>query len=247
MVIDGGSTDGSVEIIRRFEERLAWWSSEPDNGQSDAINKGLSRATGDIVGWLNSDDTLAPGALHMIARAFAARPDADLIYGNTALINSDDRVLSRNVAVQVGPWSLIRLNRNVWCQPGTTWRRTLQDRIGLLDESLHFAMDCDFWIRAALKSKILFMPFHLANLRLHGATKSATQTDRFLADLQEIDRRYGQEYRNCLGRMAFRLMKAVRVVANPFNLLYVFGAASCRLFDAWLRWTVCNVRNGIER
>lgn len=247
MVVDGGSTDGSVEIIRRFEGRLAWWSSEPDNGQSHAINKGLSKATGEVVGWLNSDDTLAPGALYRIGRVFAACRDVDLVYGNTNLIDADDRALSRNLAIQVAAFTLIRLNRNVWCQPGTMWRRSLHERIGLLDESLHFAMDCDFWIKAALKGKICFMPFHLANLRLHGATKSSTQAGEFIADLCEIDRRYGREYRNSLGRSAFRLLKAFRVVTSPFNLFYAMGIEPHWLFDAWLHWVESGVRVGLKR
>lgn len=235
LVVDGGSTDGSVDIIRRYQDRLAWWVSEKDRGQSHAINKGLTRATGDVVGWLNSDDTLAPGALLRIGRIYAACPDVDLVYGNTCLIDADDRVLRRAVSFQVGRRALIRLNRNIWCQPGTTWRRALQDRIGVLDESLHFAMDGDLWIRAARAGRILFAPFHLGNLRLHGQTKSSTQFDKFARDQQELDRRYGREWRNVWGRAAFRLLKAARIAGDRDNLAFVLGCRRGDRFDTWLR------------
>lgn len=223
MIFDGGSTDGSADIIRRYESRLARWASEKDNGQSDAINRGLRAATGDVVGWLNSDDTLAPRALWRIAECYARRPDVDLVYGHTCLIDADDRVLRRLVAVPTTLADLVRYNRNVWSQPGTTWRKSLQDRIGLLDESLHFTMDNDYWIRAAGAGKIHCLPYHLANLRVHEGTKTAAQAERFEGEHQLMDRRHGAEQRTGWGRRWFNVRRRMRMLASPATLRYVMG------------------------
>src|SRR4029077_2959723 len=95
IIVDGASSDGSVDIIKRYAEDLTYWISEPDVGQSEAINKGLRRSTGEIIGWLNSDDTLAPRALDRMAKVYAAQPEADLVYGHTCIIDSNDRVIKR--------------------------------------------------------------------------------------------------------------------------------------------------------
>jgi glycosyltransferase involved in cell wall biosynthesis len=223
IVIDGGSTDGSVEIIRRYEDRLAFWCSERDKGQSDAINRGLRRATGEVLGWLNSDDTFAPGALHRIGEYYAAHPEVDLLYGHTHVIDAEDRILRRLLAIPTNAQELIRFTRDVWSQPGTTWRRRLQERIGLLDESLHFAMDGDFWIRAALNGTIRFVPQHFANLRFHEQTKSSSALEKFVADHQELDRRYGAMQRDRLSQTLWKLRRWFRIVRNPRSLLYRVG------------------------
>ncbi len=222
IVIDGGSSDDSVDIIRRFAPSLAHWVSERDSGQSEAINKGLEYATGDIVGWLNSDDTLAPKALWRIAEAYQRWPDADLVYGHTCLIDTDDKVIKRLVAVPTNARELIRYSRNIWSQPGTTWRRRLQEKIGLLDQNLHYAMDHDFWIRAALAGNLRCIPYHLANLRNHPATKSNLFTDRFRQEQQLLDAQYGVEYHDSIHRIAFKMIKIARALSTPRNYWYYF-------------------------
>lgn len=223
MVIDGGSTDGSVDILRNHAHQLAYWVSERDGGQSEGINKGLRRATGDIVGWLNSDDTLAPGSLNRIAAIYRDDPDADLVYGHTCLIDVDDRVIKRIVAVPTNARELIRYNRNIWSQPGTTWRRRLQERIGLLDESLHYTMDNDFWIRAALGGKIHFAPYHLGNLRIHSTAKGSRFVERFQREQAILDQRYGAEYRDHAHRLMFKSRRIFRALASPASVAFYFG------------------------
>ncbi|MEM9881564.1 MAG: glycosyltransferase family 2 protein [Planctomycetota bacterium] len=223
LVFDGGSTDGSVDIIERYADRINHWQSEKDNGQSDAINKGLKRAAGDIIGWLNSDDTMTPGSLDRIARAYVDHPDVDLVYGHTCHINADDRIIRRLVALPTDDDELIHRNRNVFAQPGTTWRKSLQDRIGLLDESLHYTMDCDFWIRAAKAGKLLAIPHHLANLRVHGETKSTGFVERFTAEQEKLDERYGKEDRSRPAKRRYRIRRMFRLATNPRAIAFRLG------------------------
>ena len=220
IIVDGGSTDGSVEIIRRYKKQLAWWVSEADHGQAEAINKGLKRATGEIVGWLNSDDTLVPGALHAIAAAYRQYPEADLIYGHTCQIDESDRVIRRLCAVQTDAYDLIHFNRNLFSQPGTTWRRSLHDRIGFLDESLHYALDCDFWIRAAQHGVVRFVPRHLGNLRMYADTKSSRQVAGFEKEHAELDGRYGGRNLPKWLRAGLTIRRRARILTNPATLAY---------------------------
>lgn len=223
MVVDGGSDDGSVEIIRRYADRLAWWTSEADRGQSHAINKGLQRATGDIVGWLNSDDTLAPHALSRIAEVFERHPEVQLVYGNVCLIDADDRLLRRLVAIPTCFGELQRFNRNLWSQPGTFWRRSLHTRLGWLDEGLHCTMDCDWWSRVARSEPIRHLPAHVANLRVYGETKSSTQGERFSAEHRLLDERYGGAETRWWRRRLFMLQRIGRIMRRPANLAYRLG------------------------
>jgi glycosyltransferase involved in cell wall biosynthesis len=217
ILIDGGSTDGSIDIIRKYQDRLDYWSSEADRGQAHAINKGFRQAKGDLLGWLNSDDTLAPGALLQIGSLFLSNPDVDLVYGHTFLIDETDTLVGRQLAVPTNLRELIHYNRNMWSQPGTFWRRRLYERAGPLDESLIYALDCDFWIRAASVGTIYCLPHHLANLRIHAGTKSKAKRPQFLEEHQQLDQRYGKEFRTGMRHSWFRLRKRIRVLRRPSN------------------------------
>ncbi|QOV91403.1 glycosyltransferase family 2 protein [Humisphaera borealis] len=221
-VLDGGSNDGSVEIIKKYADRIQFWTSEKDGGQSAAINRGLRMATGEIVGWLNSDDTLAPGALHRIGRFYARHPNADLIYGHTCTIDVDDRVIRPLVAVPTNAKELIRYTHDLWSQPGTSWRRNLHDRLGYLDESLQCMMDGDWWIRVARTSQIRLLPVHLGNLRIHGESKtsSASLRARWDAEQEILDQRYGYMLRGGLERRWFYARRLARILRSPRSLLY---------------------------
>lgn len=220
IIVDGGSTDGSVDLIRKYSDRLSWWVSEEDAGQSAAINKGLRRATGEILGWLNSDDTLASGALHAIAAAYSRRPDVELLYGHTCQIDENDVVTRRLCAVPTNAGELMRYNANIFSQPGTTWRRQLQERIGLLDESLHCAMDADYWIRAAKAGVLGFEPRHFGNLRVYGETKTATRAERFRVEYAMLAERYGATPVAGWQRLQFRLRRLGRIAFSPKTLVF---------------------------
>jgi glycosyltransferase involved in cell wall biosynthesis len=170
LVLDGGSTDGSVDLIRRHEADFAWWRSGPDDGQTAAINEGLARATGDVVGWLNVDDLLLPGALHRIGRAFLD-PDVRATCGWAFVIDPDDRLVTTRVFPQ--PTATVLTSRPLLVQPAVYWRREIQDEIGLLDESLEIAMDLEYWVRMARRGIVpKLIPGFLAAHRAHGEQKS---------------------------------------------------------------------------
>jgi glycosyltransferase involved in cell wall biosynthesis len=152
MVVDGGSTDGSVEIIRRYEDRLAWWVSERDRGQSHAINKGLERATGDVIAWINSDDMYVRGAFEAIARAAQEDPEAGLYYGRCRVVDEKGDL----ECVRVGSLSTFEEVIDLWrvwwrgrnfVQPEVFWTRAAMDRAGRLREDLNFVMDQEWWAR----------------------------------------------------------------------------------------------------
>jgi glycosyltransferase involved in cell wall biosynthesis len=172
MVIDGGSTDGSPEVIRRHADRLAYWESTPDQGQSHAINKGWQRATGKYLWWLNSDDMLTPDSLASAVRYLEANPAVDLIYGDLLSIDGEGQPL--------GVWSLrdfdfadFMINGGHVAQPGGLARRETVGRVGYLDEGLHYLMDWDFWMRLGLSGgRLIHLPQTLAMYRVYDEAKT---------------------------------------------------------------------------
>src|SRR5512136_1808888 len=154
LVVDGASTDGSVEIIRRYANRLAWWVSEKDSGQSEAINKGMRRAQGEIIGWLNSDDIYLPGAVSAAVAHFQANPQAGLIYGDALAIDSDGKSFNVMRARQYTLTDLMAFQ--IICQPAAFMRRSVLDEVGYLNPSYHLLMDNLLWMCMAQKAPILY-------------------------------------------------------------------------------------------
>ena len=146
IVIDGGSSDGSIDIIRKYQNHLAYWVSEPDHGQAHAINKGLKRATGDWVGWQNSDDIFYPGAFMHAAQAAIRSAKTELIIGDINLINEQDSVIREMRYVRPTYESLLAEGM-VLTNQAAFWRRSLHDRIGWLNESLHYGFDYEWFLR----------------------------------------------------------------------------------------------------
>jgi glycosyltransferase involved in cell wall biosynthesis len=189
IIVDGASTDGSVEIIKRYDDRLAWWVSEPDRGQADAINKGLQRANGEIVAWLNSDDLYLPGAVERAVAALQANPAMGLVYGDALTIDSQGRPIHPLV---FGKWGLAELIRfRIICQPAVFMRRSILEQAGYLDPSYHMMLDHHLWIRMALKSPVqyigqsgIFVP--MAAARHHPQAKNASQPEKFAQETLRV-------------------------------------------------------------
>jgi len=189
MVIDGGSTDETVEIVKKYEHRLAYWTSENDRGQTHAINKGFARATGDLIGWLNSDDLQEPGALRTLAEAFVSNP-SDVLYGDYALITSDGRPFMEKKEI---PFSffLLLYGVNFIGQPSAFMRRSVLDRFGYLDENLHYMMDYEYWLRlAAGGASFRHIPRRVSLYRYHETSKTVALESKFTEERQTIRQRF---------------------------------------------------------
>lgn len=179
IVIDGGSTDNSLEILHKYADHLEFWESIADRGQAHAINKGLQRANGEILGWLNSDDVLLPGTVNRIATAFEKHPEVEVIYGRIERINDRGEVIPTPLLPKdkvVFSKQLI-VGECVVNQPGSFWRRRIMEKDGLLDESLVYALDYEYWIRLALSGAVfLRLPDVVAQFRLSSFSKTVGNT-----------------------------------------------------------------------
>jgi len=183
LIVDGGSRDDSVDIVKRYEALLQhgeWpvrcqgityrWVSEPDTGQADALQKGFCLARGEIFAWLNSDDTYLPGALQSATAFFRDHPDTSLLYGDA---HYTDETGARIGVYRTDAFDLEKLAwANFICQPAAFFRRAAFEAIGGLDAALHFAMDLDLWIRIGKRYPCLYLPGLLATYRLHEASKT---------------------------------------------------------------------------
>lgn len=189
-VIDGGSTDGSVEIIEKYQDRLSGWISEPDQGQTDAINKGFERSQGEIMAWLNSDDLYHPGAVQGAVNFFRNNPDIGLVYGDTDLIDSDGRKIGKFNAQQTSYQRLMRGGVYI-PQPAAFWKRDLWEKSGPLDPGFFFAMDYDLWVRFAKLAPIQYNPQLWSSFRIHGEGKTTVSDDRCWPEMRKVHKREG--------------------------------------------------------
>jgi|DewCreStandDraft_2_1066082.scaffolds.fasta_scaffold00067_92 GT2 family glycosyltransferase len=177
IICDGGSTDGSVEIIRTYEPWLAWWCSERDAGQADAINKGWARATGEVLAWLNSDDVYLPGALACVIRRWQECPSADVLCGDAFEFEEPWGIIGHLRPRRVRLVDLLR-----WCdisQPSTFFRKSAVQAVGPLDTVLHYAMDYDFFVRlAAAGFAFEYVPAVLSLMRYHASSKTMSNSPK---------------------------------------------------------------------
>jgi glycosyltransferase involved in cell wall biosynthesis len=189
IVMDGGSTDDSVEVIKSFASCVTYWESQPDQGQSHAINKGFAKATGDIVCWLNSDDVFLPGALNAVAHAFNSHPDWEWVSAPSLKFGDGLH--------EVGGLYELPHDRVEWlrfcplAQPSTFWKRSLYDRLGGLDESFHFALDYEYWVRFVFGgASVHFMDRPLSAYRLHDVSKTISSQEKFRAEEERLREKY---------------------------------------------------------
>jgi len=180
IVVDGGSTDGTLDILRRYEDKLKW-ISEPDKGQSDAINKGWRMAKGQILAYLNADDTYMPWAVESAVRCLSDNPDAGMIYGQCSIIDQHGQVTGQYTREDFNMKRLLCCSCFI-AQPTVFIRREVLNEVGYLDTNLYMAMDLDFWIRIALKYRVKYLTRLLANYRFCPGTKTADELYRNEAD-----------------------------------------------------------------
>lgn len=191
IIVDGGSSDGSVEVIKKYEKRLAWWVSEKDRGQTDAINKGFARTRGEIIAWLNSDDTYEPGAIREAAEYFVRHPEISAVYSQANYINENDKIIGRFPAAQTDYKKLRRGFVHV-PQQACFFRADIWKKIGPLDASFYFAMDYDLWVRLAKEAPMAYIPEKTwANFRLHSDAKTISADDRCWPEMLKVHYREG--------------------------------------------------------
>jgi len=198
IVMDGESTYGTVDILKKYSDKIIW-RSEKDNGQSDAINKGLKMATGDIVAYLNSDDTYEPGALKKVAEFFEKNTETKWAYGKCQIIDEKDKEIRKwittykNFLGKTYSYSKL-LSENFICQPATFWKRGLLDEIGYFNEDEHFCMDYEFWLRIGQKYPAGVIPKYLANFRYYASSKSGSVNKKQFQDELRLARKYGDNH-----------------------------------------------------
>lgn len=190
LVIDGASTDGSLEIIDKYQKRLAYWVSEPDSGQTEAINKGFARARGEILAWLNSDDIYLPGTISRAMAYLTNHPDAGMVYGAADYINEDDQVIGHFPARQTD-YQRLRQGYVHIPQQSTFFRASIWKRVGPLDPSFFFAMDYDLWVRIARIARIAYFPETWSLFRLHQDAKTISADDRCWPEMMRVHWRDG--------------------------------------------------------
>jgi glycosyltransferase involved in cell wall biosynthesis len=192
-VIDGGSTDETLNVIRKYEPWLENWLSEPDNGQSHAINKGLRQVTGSIWGWINSDDLLMPGSLSLVADAHLKHPRA-LIAGDVLNFwptgSGKEEMMIRQSEIELRKFVEFWNRKGQWHQPGIFFPTYLRDEVGLLDESLRYLFDYDLLCRALTVAAVHYLHQTVASFRLHEDSKTVSEGDLFLFELCNITKRH---------------------------------------------------------
>ena len=185
IVMDGGSTDNTVDVLRQYDGRLTWFS-EKDRGQVHAINKGFRMATGDVLAFLNSDDLYLPGALQTVGEHFAGHPESSWLTGRCRIIDGENREIRKGITAYKNAWLRIANYQTLQItdfvsQMATFWRKEAYKRVGELNESLHYVMDWDYWMRLGRHYKLSVVHRDLACFRMHAASKSGASAAKAVA------------------------------------------------------------------
>jgi len=209
IIIDGGSSDNTIEILKKYPHLN--WVSEPDRGQTHALNKGLKKVTGDIICWLNSDDLLCKGTFHIANKFFMENPDKSIVIGNILKVDENRNLLWKEKAAKVTFDGLLNGTQCVQ-QQSTFFRKQVFDKIGVFDESYHYCMDHEFWIRAASKFEFYLIDADLAMFRKYPETKTTSNEFGFIKELIRIKLKHKAKIIS-YGNM--RLLYSI--FANPFK------------------------------
>lgn len=184
IVIDGGSTDGSLAVLQRYAPRLASWVSEPDAGQADGINKGLRQASGEIVAWLNSDDAYLPGAIRDAVETLQSSPEVGLVYADGIMVDSDQVLLDRHRYRQLSLVDL--LSFEVLLQPTVFMRRSALEQVGYLNDSYQLTLDHELWVRIAARFRLHHIRAYWALERTHAEAKTIARAADFVTEARRL-------------------------------------------------------------
>lgn len=224
IIFDGKSSDSSVDIIKKYEKHLAYWTSEPDKGQSDAINKGFQKAKGDLLCWVNADDILLPNALKKVAEVFKAYPDVNIITGNVVYIDEEDYI-QRCIRVPKQRWFFYKHSVGFFTAPALFFKRELYEKVGGLDITLHYSMDIDLWHKFRLAgARVFHINEYLGGFRVHSSSKTGPRMLKI--------KRYFEHPETTLIRLRYipnvskstiRLFRMMHKVWQIVNLNYLKG------------------------
>jgi len=243
LVMDGGSTDASTDILNRYSERLAYWESQPDQGQAHAINKGLERARGEILGWLNSDDVLLPETVRRAVDVFKTYPEVDVVYGRLDRINARGELIPTPVLPKdkvVFSKKLV-IGECVVNQPGAFWRRRIMERVGFLNQELVYTLDYEYWIRMALAgANFLRLPETVARFRLSSASKTVGQTAQMAVEQWNVlENLLAQnDLPERLAQTPAQIQRQARKARGMIALHASYGYLKLRKRDEAWRWLI---------
>jgi glycosyltransferase involved in cell wall biosynthesis len=231
-VVDGGSTDGSKEIIEKYADRLDWWVSETDMGQAEAINKGFARATGDYIAWLNSDDLYQPGVIEAAVKVMEANPDACMVFGDVVSIDENGNPFN---IMAYDDWQLKDLMCfNIIGQPGVFMRRSDQLKAGTLDLSYRFLLDHHLWLRLAQHGKMIHIAEMWASARIHPGAKNVALARGFGQEAYQLAA--WMPYQPALADLYKKNRQKVWAGANRMNARYLLdGGEPAKALRAYIR------------
>ncbi len=244
MVVDGASTDNSVEIIKKYESKLAWWVSEKDNGQADAINKGFARATGEIIAWLNSDDYYLAGAISAAVKIFDEHPEVLLVYGNMLAVDEHGKTFNTLNYKQLTLEDLLCFQ--IIGQPAVFMRRSALQTTSGLDPAFHFLLDHHLWIRLAQQGKILHVPQTWAAARYHAQAKNRAKAAEFGREAFCILDAAAQDKN--LAPILAKVNRRARASAHRVDARYLLdGGKPAQAISAWIRALIIHPPTALAR
>jgi tetratricopeptide (TPR) repeat protein len=245
IIVDGASTDGSVDIIRKHENQLAWWISEKDNGQAEAINKGLSHATGEIVAWLNSDDTYLPGTLSAVVKTFEENPDVALAYGNMLAVDENGGIINILRYSQLSLEDLLCFQ--IIGQPAVFFRRAALEKAGHLDPTYHFLLDHHLWLRIAMLGRILHVDQTWAAARFHAEAKNRARAAEFGQEAFRI-LDWAHQTQPLLAPVLAKVGRRAHASAYRFDARYLLdGGQPWPALMAWMRALLIHPSTALAR
>jgi len=242
IVVDGGSSDQTVEILKAFKPTVRW-VSERDKGQTDAVNKGLRATTGEIIGWLNSDDVYYPGAIAKVVAFFDSNPEIDVVYGMADHIDLEDRAFE---PYPTESWDFQRLKETCFiCQPALFFRRRLVEQYGYLDDTLNYCMDYEYWLRLG-KAGVRFVYFEekLAGSRMYPDNKTLGAKVKVH---REINNMFKQSFGRVPDKWLFNYAHALaeeRFASDRNKVTFVFVVGALSIFSS-LKWNSTISKNAI--